>query len=137
MKTKSLPSLVKKADKIFSEYIRYRDADQEAEDKDGNWVPAITCITCKKVVAVKQAHCGHFIQRGCKLTRFDEQNANGQCPYCNTYRYGEQFRHGLEIDRKFGEGTTDRLVKLENQYKREGHKWTRDELEAIIAKYRR
>ena len=131
-----LPTLVKKADKVFSTYIRNRDATTEVEDVNGCWVKAGPCITCKKVVAVTKGHCGHFVQRGCKLTRFDEQNASLQCPYCNTYRYGEQFRHGIEIDRKFGQGTTDRLVELEDKYKRDGHKFTRDELMDVIERYK-
>lgn len=138
MKTKKvtpLPVLQRKADKVFSTYIRNRDADQEVEDLHGNWVPAGKCITCTRIVAVKQAHCGHFIQRGCKLTRYNEQNANLQCNYCNTYRYGEQFRHGVEIDRKFGQGTSGNLIELENIYKRDGHKFSRDELEGYIARY--
>ena len=135
-KLPTIPTLTKKADVAFSRYIRNRDANQEVEDANGNWIKGGPCITCKKVVAVNKAHCGHFIQRGCKLTRFMEENASLQCPYCNTYRYGEQFRHGIEIDRKFGQGTADRLLELENQYKRDGHKFTRDELMEVIQKYK-
>lgn len=137
MKSKPLPSLVKKADRVFSEYIRNRDADREVEDKDGNSVSAGQCMTCPKVVAVKQAHCGHFIPRGCKLTRYDERNANLQCSYCNTYRCGEQFKHGVAIDLKFGQGTAEHLVELEKQYKRDGHKWSREELENIIERFKK
>jgi len=130
-----IPKLVAKADKVFSNYIRSRDANTLIQNEEGLSLPAGSCITCSRIIAVKQGHCGHFIQRGCKPTRFDPRNASLQCPYDNTYRYGEQYRHGLAIDRKFGAGTSTELLELENRYKRDGHKWTRDELNEVIERY--
>lgn len=119
MKSISLPKLVKKTDIHFSRLIRERDKDNG-------------CITCNKWVDGPAAHAGHFIVRGCKLTRFDPRNVNLQCSYCNTFRDGEQYKHGVAIDKKFGEGTAVELVQLEAQYKSEGHKYTREFLQSIL-----
>jgi hypothetical protein len=135
-KKPSLPALVRKADKLFSEYIRNRDATQWVQDETGLSVKAGNCITCYKLVAINQAHCGHFIQRGCKTTRFDQRNASLQCPRCNVFRYGEQYKHGLAIDAKFGEGTAQELLDKEIEYYKSGYKYTRQELEEIIERYR-
>lgn len=139
MKTKSIPALVNVADKAFSQFIRHRDSVTWVQNEEGFSIPAGYCVTCSKLTptkGVKTGHCGHFIPRGCKLTRFDEQNAALQCNYCNTYRFGEQYKFGRAIDQRWGQGTAERLQKLEQTYKREGYKWQRDELEALILYYR-
>jgi hypothetical protein len=126
---KSVSALVKKADKIFSQYIRNRDTVTYIES-----VPAGYCVTCLKITPTigTRGHCGHFIERRCKLTRYDEHNAHLQCAYCNTYQHGEQYKHSQYIKNKYGQQELDRLVDLERQYKMSGHKWTVEELEGII-----
>jgi predicted ATP-dependent serine protease len=52
---------------------------------------------------------GHFQSRRFLLTRYDERNANGQCQNCNQWNSGEQYKHGLAVDDKFGEGTAQEL----------------------------
>lgn len=116
VKTLSLPKLMRKADTHFSFLVRQRDADSG-------------CITCNRWGTF---HAGHFVTRGCKLTRFDPRNVNKQCNYCNTFRDGEQYKHGVAIDKKYGAGTAAELVELEAQYKREGHKYTREFLQSIL-----
>ena len=32
-----------------------------------------------------------------------------QCPACNVFRYGEQYKFGLGLDGKYGEGTAEEL----------------------------
>lgn len=130
-----LSKLTAKADKVFSLYIRKRDSTEyiRGEILDE---PAGECITCNKLIPAKQAHAGHFVQRGCKLTRYDEENVNLQCSGCNTFRYGEQYKHGRAIDMKYGDGTADRLMALEAEYKANGHKFTRDFLQDIIERYK-
>jgi transposase len=53
-----------KLDKIFSEYIRLRDATLG----DGYG----TCISCGKIIYWKDNHCGHFINRKHMALRFNE-----------------------------------------------------------------
>ena len=95
-----------KLDKIFSRYIRLRDC---------NGTHHGPCITCGKIVHWKDADAGHFITRGRLATRFDPRNVNLQCKYCNGPMSGQQYQHGLAINRKFGEGVADELGRLANQ----------------------
>jgi len=111
--------LVKKLDKIFSEYIRARDKYK--------------CITCG---ATKETHiiqCGHLFSRQCHSTRWDESNAHAQCAGCN-YRHEfdfEQFRRAW-IDRHSA-AEYDKLYA-----KFSGHtKFTNSELEAMIGYYQK
>lgn len=90
-------------DRIFSEYIRRRDAD-------GNGV--CRCITCGHYYFWKEMDAGHFINRDKKAVRFDERNVNAQCPACNRFHAGEQHKHAKAIDRKHGTGTADLLENL-------------------------
>ncbi len=76
-KRPSLPSLITKADKLTSQYIRQKHADYS-----GN----VKCISCPTVLPWKEAHCAHFIERGKKATRWLEENLHPACPSCNFYR---------------------------------------------------
>lgn len=75
-KTKSLSrsKLVKKADSIFSTFIRLRDADK-------HWI--VTCPLCWAKVHRKKAQNMHFITRACWLYRYDEMNCHAGCMRCN------------------------------------------------------
>jgi len=72
--TKSM--LTKKLDKIFSEYIRRKYSDEK-------WM--ITCISCEKVIPWKESHNCHWIGRGNRQYRFDEENCRPGCAWCNTF----------------------------------------------------
>lgn len=102
-KQRSYKNLVKALDKLFSEFIRRRDAD-----KNG----ICRCITCSRSGHWKEMDAGHFIQRDRLATRWDERNVHAQCTYDNRYRSGEQFEHGQAIDRIHGKGTAEQLRQL-------------------------
>ena len=87
-----------KADKYFSLFIRKRDSINGLA----------RCITCGKLVS--DPDCGHFISRRFQSTRYDEKNAHAQCKKCNRFQNGNQYEHGKAIDRKYGEGTADKLL---------------------------
>ena len=98
---KSISKLKKELDKWFSLYIRLRDATDEG---------LCQCITCGKVSHYKKGmQNGHFLSRRFLATRFDEHNCAPQCVACNMFRGGEQFRFGLAIDSKYGEGEAEAL----------------------------
>ena len=63
--------IVKKLDKIFSEYIRARDNYR--------------CFTCGQVGSSADGimQCGHLFSRVNYVTRWDEYNSNCQCRSCN------------------------------------------------------
>jgi len=99
-RSKRLSDAKRTCDRYFSYYIRMRDSNSNGMCK---------CITCDKVKHWKEMDTGHFQSRRYLLTRYDEHNANAQCQNCNQWNSGEQYRHGLEIDKKFGEGTAKEL----------------------------
>ena len=121
---KSLPKLIASLDHIFSVYIRLRDADKNGMCR---------CITCGKPFPWKECDAGHFITRDRKATRWEEKNVNAQCPRCNRFRSGEQYEHGLAIDRKYGAGTADRLKRLGSMRSKLSASW----LEYQIEEYRK
>lgn len=120
---KKLSSLIKELDRVFSIYIRKRDADNNGYVK---------CITCNKYAHWKDVDCGHFISRSQYGVRWDEKNCSAQCKFCNAFRGGEQHLFGKEIDRRWGDGTADNL-----QVKRRFEKrLDRFELEILINFYK-
>lgn len=99
MKHKSLKYYKARADRLFSLWVRQRDA------VDG----VCRCITCNTPHSWRSIHCGHFMSRRHEGTRYHEKNANSQCVHCNTFDQGRQYEHGLAIDGKHGRGTARKL----------------------------
>lgn len=116
-------TLKKKADKIFSEYIRKRDSDGDGYAE---------CITCGTKKPWKQIQAGHFVSRRVNQLRYNEQNVNAQCYACNVMRYGEQYAYSRALDSKYGTGTAEEL----HAQRFQSHKFTIGELQAIIDEYR-
>lgn len=109
----SRKSLINKADKVFSQYIRRRYTDDNGFTE---------CYTCGKKDHWKELQCGHFMSRKHYSTRWNETNCQVQCAGCNVFRYGEQYKFGRNLDIEFGNGTADELhsksrqiVKYDNQ----------------------
>lgn len=100
-KPKTVRQLEKEADKYFSLMIRQRDADRD---------DFCRCITCGVRKHWKEMDCGHFISRKHKSTRYDPQNCAAQCKGCNIFSQGKQFEFGLAIDRRYGQGTAEKLL---------------------------
>jgi len=106
-KQTTLPTLIAKADKITSQYIRRKYADHA-----GN----VKCITCGKVLPWKEAHCAHFIGRSAKSTRWLEENLHPACCSCNTYRKEFHMReYTVYMVDMYGRGFVDELRELERK----------------------
>jgi len=75
--------LTRKLDWIFSEYIRRKYSDE-------NWM--ITCISCEKVIHWKESHNCHWLPRGKKQYRFDQDNCRPWCAWCNTFNQEKHIR---------------------------------------------
>lgn len=118
-KPKTIAKLKKEADAAWSIYIRVRDSDSNG---------MVTCITCPTTLHWKQMQCGHFVSRRVNSLRFDEQNTNAQDVSCNMFHSGEQYKYGLALDEKYGDGTAAQL----HGRRFETHSFTREELEGII-----
>lgn len=121
--SKELSKLKKKADAIFSKYVRMRDGEKTPD----GWYA--TCITCGAYKPIAQMQAGHFVSRMYNILRFDDQNVNAQCYACNVMKHGDLYKYAKELDMKYGDGTADRLHTQRNETK----KLTIPELEQIIS----
>ena len=118
----SRKGLVKKLDKIFSEYIRRRYAKNDI----------VECVTCGINKHYKEIDAGHFMSRKHYSTRWHPTNVQVQCKNCNGFRAGENYLFGKYLDSVFGIGTADELVALSRQIK----KYTDKDLEELIFHYK-
>ena len=96
----TISKLKKKLDVLFSQYIRRRNADH---------LGRVKCFTCGVEKHWKEQQSGHFQSRSHHSTRWDEINVQVQCVKCNMYRQGEQYKFGMYLDQRFGDGTAEEL----------------------------
>ena len=97
---KSISKLKKELDKWFSLYIRLKDATDEG---------LVQCITSGRVYHYKKIHAGHFMSRRHLATRWCEINVAPQSAADNLFGQGEQYKFGLALDQKHGEGTAEQM----------------------------
>jgi hypothetical protein len=100
MKKLTRPKLVKKLDKVFSQYIR-------ASEMDINGY--IECYTCRANKKFTEIQAGHFMSRKSYSTRWDEYNVFPQCVGCNIFKSGMQFEFGRRLDEDFGKGFAEEM----------------------------
>ena len=125
---RSKPELVALAQKAFNSFIRARDADKP-------------CISCGKPLQPATVgggfDCGHYRSVGSAVhMRLVEDNAHGQCKYCNrhlagnhvAYRAGLITRIGLrsvefiESDQTLRKYSKEGLVEIARHYNAEARK---------------
>lgn len=92
--------LVKKLDKVFSQYIRLRDSDTNGYCR---------CISCGKIHYWKEIQNGHYMSRRYLSTRFDEMNCNAQCVACNIFNQGNIQMYRQNLIKKISEKNVDYL----------------------------
>ena len=97
---------LKRLDKVFSEYIRRRDADENG---------FVKCCTCPTVKHWKQMDCGHFRKCGNLSTRWNERNAAVQCPICNRPNDGEYAKMQHYLILRFGVGTIFKVIERSHE----------------------
>lgn len=104
--------------KVFSEYIRRRDAD---------WKGFVACCSCGTSKHYKEMNAGHYRPRTDGLaTFFLETNVHAQCPQCNLYKHGNLAPYAIYLRRRYGdqileklEWETQQIINISNQdYKR-------------------
>lgn len=105
-KSLSLSDLEKKLDKVFSQYIRLKDADEGG---------TVECVTCNQLFYWKETDCGHFIKRQHRSVRWDERNVGVQCTRCNHYMGGRQDDFSRYIIKTYGYSVYDELMRLKYQ----------------------
>jgi hypothetical protein len=119
----SVSTLIKKLDKVFSEYIRLRDSDENG---------ICRCISCGTPHHWKATDAGHMIKRQHMATRFDEKFVNGQCRKCNWLLQGNDVEYRKALVKKYGEKEVILLEWKGSQSK----KWSAFELEMLIEYYK-
>lgn len=114
--------LIDKLDAIFSQFIRLRDSNDKG---------LCRCITSGQIDEWKAMDAGHFISRNHMATRWEEKNVHAQSRKDNRFLGGRQYEHSLAIDKKYGEGTAEKLLIQSKQTK----KFADFELEELIKYY--
>jgi hypothetical protein len=99
MKKPTRKSLVEKLDKIFSIYIRRKDAIDDIA----------TCVTCGKKDHWSKLQNGHWASRKHYNTRWDETNCHVQCAGCNVFRAGEIYLYTKYLCSKYGNNFPEEL----------------------------
>ena len=115
-------TLKTKLDRIFSLYIRLRDASPQGYTR---------CISCGKIIPWKEADCGHFVNRSHMATRYNEKNCNAQCRSCNRFDEGNNIGYVRGLIKKYGQGVIEELEVLKHRESR----WTEFEYKAMIDYY--
>lgn len=118
----SQATLVKKLDKVFSQYIRLRDAFPNG---------TFRCISCGRIKPFEQADAGHYHSRKHMSTRFDEENVSSECRACNRFSADHLIGYRENLIRKIG---TQRFQLLEVKA-HQTKKWSCFELEQLIKYY--
>jgi len=127
MKSISLPNLKNKVQAVVNEYIRKRDSD----------FGYFKCISCGKLKSIEFMDAGHYYST--KMydgLRFNEDNIHGQCKYCNKFLYGNTVNYRDNLFFKIGPERFEKLKKAAEKYKRDGYKWSMDELEKIMEEFK-
>ena len=120
---KTIPDLIKEAQREFNGYIRARDQDQP-------------CICCGRPLGDGQVggayDAGHYRSTGsASHLRFHPDNCHAQRKDCNRYGAGRAVDYRIGLIARIGAARVDAL-EASNQ----PHKWTREELIAIRDTYK-
>lgn len=114
---------MERLDKIFSEYVRLRDADYNGY---------IRCYCCGYPIHWTNAQAMHFMNRRHLGTRFNEENVKAGCIPCNMYQNGNLKAYEEHLIKEYGENIIDKLTVLKNAVT----KFSPYEIEKMIEHYR-
>lgn len=93
LKKKTTSQLKKELDRLFSIYIRKKNADENG---------IAQCVTCGTRKHWKELQNGHYESRSHLSLRFDETNCNVQCQVCNIWKGGNYTAYVLFMLNKYG-----------------------------------
>jgi hypothetical protein len=114
---KPLSHWINMTQRAFNDWIRARDGD--------------ICISCGSTTATSY-HAGHYrTTAAASQLRFDENNVHSQCSACNVHHSGAIGPYRINLIAKIG---LQRVLALESN--NTPHRYTREELGAIRARYR-
>ena len=123
MKERSYKTAKNELDRVFSIFIRLRDADENGICK---------CISCPKLDYWKNVDAGHFINRKHLSLRWAFRNVHAQCRQCNRFDEGNIIGYTKAMIKRYG---IDILDILELQ-KSQTRKYAIFELETMIEFYK-
>ena len=120
---KTIPDLIKEAQREFNAYIRARDAGKP-------------CICCGQPLGAGEVggafDCGHYRSTGsASHLRFDERNAHAQRKVCNRWGAGRAVDYRIGLVARIGLEAVEALESDNTP-----HKWRREELISIREQYR-
>lgn len=119
----SLGALIEQTQIIFNKYIRLRDKGKP-------------CIS-SGIPYKDDFDAGHcFPVSTYAGLRFNEYNVHGQSVQDNRFKSGNQVDYLINLPKRIGEERFDRLLKEAENYKKNGYKFTRQELCQIQEKYK-
>ena len=95
-----------KAWKLFSEYIRRRDANDDGD---------VECITCHAIKPWKSMQAGHFIDGRTNSILFEEDGCHAQCYSCNMFKAGNKVEYFRYMQKRYGDVRIDELRVLRSQ----------------------
>lgn len=122
IKVRRRTDYVKKLDKVFSLYIRLRDAMPGG---------CFRCVSCGQIKPFAQADAGHYYSRRHMSTRFDEDNVHAECRACNRFKADHLIGYRENLIRRIGQMRFDKLEWKSRQAKH----WTDFELKELIRYY--
>jgi hypothetical protein len=88
VKIESFRDLVKKLDKLCSEYVRRKEIG--------------VCYTCGCIKEWKKMHAGHYVLRSNMQFRHDFKNLHCQCPRCNIFLHGNTIKYRKHLIKDYG-----------------------------------
>lgn len=107
-------------DMYYSRYIRLRDSYDGING---------SCVSCGRVLPIKDMDNGHFISRSRKATKYDERNTHLQCKRCNGYLKGNIADYAVFLEGKYGFGILQELKLKSNNLVKNNAEWFKNRIE--------
>lgn len=123
-KTKSVASLKKELDGIFSAFIRLRDADNSG---------TVTCFVTGARIFWRDADAAHWIVRAKMPTRYDERNVHACSIDSNRFDPDHTQMYSARLRERYGKELEQELISKASGLQ----KFTRPEMERMIMDYKR
>ena len=122
-KGQTLSAMKKKAWKIFSEYVRRKDADEGG---------TVSCYTCGKLMFWRDSQAGHAIGGRNNAVLLDDSIVRVQCVGCNVFLRGNYPIFTTKLIKENGMDWWEEKLAGARQVV----KLTREDLEDLIAAYK-
>lgn len=101
LRAKSIKSLKRKLDEIYSQYTRRNGSDEQGY---------VTCY-CGARIPWQESDNSHYIPRGVLSLRYEPKNTHPSCRRCNRFMGGNLQAYALHLRRLYGEEILEWLDK--------------------------